>query len=157
MRGKVDFGLYIFIPVGITPAYAGKRSLDRPGYSFFEDHPRVCGEKLKLIAAAILVLGSPPRMRGKDERNAKDRAAVGITPAYAGKRTSERCRMRRSGDHPRVCGEKRNGCSYCYARRGSPPRMRGKDICLLDLNYTLGITPAYAGKRISGGAVCGRV
>ena len=32
-----------------------------------EDHPRVCGEKDLLMAAQNFKLGSPPRMRGKDD------------------------------------------------------------------------------------------
>ena len=50
---------------GITPAYAGKskrRALPAlsPG-----DHPRMCGEKRWKTAAALLMSGSPPHVRGK--------------------------------------------------------------------------------------------
>ena len=51
---------------GITPACAGKRSDFSPHGSKAEDHPRVCGEKLKFPLAfclirAIIVRQSFPR------------------------------------------------------------------------------------------------
>ena len=66
MRGKVfhkRIGLY---PTGITPAYAGKSSHLDKSFHGHRDHPRLCGEKLAMLAKLI----------GKK----------GITPAYAGKR-----------------------------------------------------------------------
>ena len=50
-------------------------------------------------------------------------------------------------DHPRVCGEKLRCCMRWQIRRGSPPRMRGKDAKVLIMLPLRGITPAYAGKR----------
>ena len=45
MRGKVLSGLATWLPIGITPAYAGKRR-KRPEHAVKPwDHPRVCGEK----------------------------------------------------------------------------------------------------------------
>ena len=66
MRGKVAGRASRNLLAGITPAYAGKRR----GSSFctlpFRDHPRVCGEKVRLWTASWKASGSPPRMRGKD-------------------------------------------------------------------------------------------
>ena len=86
MRGK-DLVKFCLCPrFGITPAYAGKRlPLQRNGRRY-RDHPRVCGEKLKFIAAAFSMWGSPPRMRGKGSNLYVTSASSGITPAYAGKR-----------------------------------------------------------------------
>ena len=50
------------------------------------DHPRVCGEKVRLPHLVLNRLGSPPRMRGKGADLGRGRRALGITPAYAGKR-----------------------------------------------------------------------
>ena len=71
----------------ITPAYAGKRFSD--GYGFFSgwDHPRLCGEKLGRIPENSTIQGSPPPMRGKDVVTRLQAVELGITPAYAGKRT----------------------------------------------------------------------
>ena len=69
-----------------------------------------------------------------------------ITPAYAGKRTrTARSRTQRR-DHPRVCGEKTHKDMTTEDNMGSPPRMRGKDICVFVRIDCRGITPAYAGK-----------
>ena len=68
VRGKE---LHLFQRVsgkGITPAYAGKRR--RPAFLLggTQDHPRICGEKMNASVKAIELRGSPPHMRGKDER-----------------------------------------------------------------------------------------
>ena len=49
----------------ITPAYAGKRIKLRKRHSICGDHPRVCGEKLRIVEVGRVKEGSPPRMRGK--------------------------------------------------------------------------------------------
>ena len=107
MRGKVLFSHLTKWEEWITPAHAGKSF----SYFFctrcFRDHPRACGEKLRLHPAGLQLLGSPPRMRGK----VMDafRKAFGIQ------------------DHPRACGEKNFERHSVQAVLGSPPRMRGKD------------------------------
>ena len=65
MRGKVLRHVFQRHRPGITPAYAGKRSLRLPYSVRQQDHPRLCGEKLQALIAAL------PSIR--------------ITPAYAGK------------------------------------------------------------------------
>ena len=50
-------------------------------------------------------------------------------------------------DHPRVCGEKIEVSLTVSYVQGSPPRMRGKATRLASTARSLGITPAYAGKR----------
>ena len=49
MRGKVFFANATINPVGITPAYAGKRYHDWAEPTWIGDHPRICGEKTKKI------------------------------------------------------------------------------------------------------------
>ena len=92
---------------GITPAYAGKRRCQGRFRKIYKDHPRVCGEKCVYRAAQHRGLGSPPRMRGKVPVFAGGNLARGITPAYAGKSRKAHFAAADSGDHPRVCGEKR--------------------------------------------------
>ena len=48
----------------------------------------MCGEKLDHEVFALLDLGSPPHVRGKDETYRKNRVVRGITPACAGKRAA---------------------------------------------------------------------
>ena len=52
-------------------------------------------------------------------------------------------------DHPRVGGEKPTSCAPCPGQSGSPPRGRGKGCSRPAKNLNLGITPAWAGKRMS--------
>ena len=86
MRGKdVAFDLCRLI-IGITPAYAGKRNFFDFEVFKFEDHPRLCGEKLEKSLKFLYLAGSPPPMRGKVLEGADEQE---------GKR-----------DHPRLCGEK---------------------------------------------------
>ena len=127
MRGKVFDADYSILRSGITPAYAGK-SYTRTCYAYnVRDHPRVCGEKISSVQTENTQEGSPPRMRGKAVYKDIKRAAAGITPAYAGKSVPLRPFAVVSGDHPRVCGEKKAYISQSSSRPGSPPRMRGKD------------------------------
>ena len=111
------------------------------------DYPRVCGEKSRCGTFALQIPGSPPRVRGKVFGQNFQYFPSGITPACAGKRKQEHGQKNRSGDHPRVCGEK---CA-CTAKPmplwGSPPRMRGKVPTIPVSIHSLGITPACAGKR----------
>ena len=90
------------------------------------DHPRVCGEKRFSAVFQRAMSGSPPRMRGKEDRVLRGVLRVGITPAYAGKRDILNFTHDFTGDHPRVCGEKYMGVPTKVKKPGSPPRMRGK-------------------------------
>ena len=146
MRGK-GFHAPGKVPLaGITPAYAGKSQGDGGGDKVKQDHPRVCGEKVKAYVKIAHFMGSPPRMRGKAVDAGHAQGAVRITPAYAGKSRAISASKRAIKDHPRVCGEK-HPCRICRkARLGSPPRMRGKVATSSKIFYKFRITPAYAGK-----------
>ncbi len=148
MRGKASLPQLLLLPVGITPAYAGKRSRQASCRCRSGDHPRVCGEKEKMRLPVLPEKGSPPRMRGKVHDVPCLDLHVGITPAYAGKRSVKRFSLAASWDHPRVCGEKPINSSGREPIPGSPPRMRGK-VCFFMISTPMsGITPAYAGKRL---------
>ena len=87
-------------------------------------------------------------MRGKGIKQRDSRVAMRITPACAGKSHSTAVPTVRCGDHPRVCGEKRQCYFVGVATPGSPPRVRGKETALRNLSRNMGITPACAGKSI---------
>ena len=112
----------------------------------YRDHPRVCGEKLRKTAVSVRELGSPPRMRGKEEEGELSARKDRITPAYAGKSYTRTCYAYNVRDHPRVCGEKVGMGYRGKAPVGSPPRMRGKVYAHRSARVRCGITPAYAGK-----------
>ena len=106
MRGKVLYKGGAKVNGGITPAYAGKRFLLSVSFLLLTDHPRLCGEKAKLLICHITQRGSPPPMRGKGFYRGFRSFSDGITPAYAGKRDKALDGVRRARDHPRLCGEK---------------------------------------------------
>ena len=85
MRGKVFEQVYTRIPFRITPAYAGKRCSARTPTFRTWDHPRMCGEKFSNASVVWSLTGSPPRVRGKEERRKARATGLRITPAYAGK------------------------------------------------------------------------
>ena len=85
VRGKVGAQKISALLPRITPACAGKSSGVSFRYLSREDHPRVCGEKLRLLWLLWLLWGSPPRVRGKGHHLPTAAPARGITPACAGK------------------------------------------------------------------------
>ena len=88
MRGKVPKNVYRARSTRITPAYAGKRSTSKPKRSPQQDHPRLCGEKFSESLQTLVMIGSPPPMRGKVVETLDKALDGGITPAYAGKRST---------------------------------------------------------------------
>ena len=129
MRGKEGRIAIWACMTGITPAYAGKRTLFCLAGRRNRDHPRVCGEKIASWTVCRVSMGSPPRMRGKEDKKEPLCGSFGITPAYAGKSDAACIHGAVVGDHPRVCGEKWPAALYEEMERG--------------------ITPAYAGKSFS--------
>ena len=130
----------------ITPACAGKRWLYISLDLLAGDHPRVCGEKATAAGFNLRDVGSPPRVRGKGKSRRIPALQGGITPACAGKRTFAFSGSDVVKDHPRVCGEKSDGKIPADEQQGSPPRVRGKVIKLIEIRHNLRITPACAGK-----------
>ena len=150
MRGKEQRGHQGGRRPGITPAYAGKRIPTSRQIVLNRDHPRVCGEKRAPGGRRGNCVGSPPRMRGKGPVDRDGGRDLGITPAYAGKRTTRPRRRAATWDHPRVCGEKYQQMCQTETAQGSPPRMRGKVPGDVPGGDGPGITPAYAGKSGTG-------
>ena len=146
VRGKGTLCTRWLAMVGITPACAGKSCWlgCRPGTG--RDHPRMCGEKVKMTAGLEDAKGSPPHVRGKGSGRRCTLLHAGITPACAGKRDALGNIAEGIGDHPRMCGEKRCWSSLRVSPRGSPPHVRGKVCNCQHSNSPIGITPACAGK-----------
>ena len=129
MRGKVWLSVSFGFTTRITPAYAGK--------SIFSSK------------AWRLANGSPPPMRGKGIIFHNITQILRITPAYAGKRIRRYNATGAARDHPRLCGEKCYFLTITTLDAGSPPPMRGKGKKTKCRHNGFGITPAYAGKRVS--------
>ena len=149
-RGRGKGGKVIFnqLPRGITPAWAGKSTAAKHCASGIRDHPRVGGEKLRLLVVTPGQKGSPPRGRGKAWLFPRLPAAHRITPAWAGKSWPFGDIHGLVRDHPRVGGEKTKVKRKSQGHWGSPPRGRGKaPVCSVEPSATR-ITPAWAGKRL---------
>ena len=107
------------------PAYAGNAAVLSKYSECPPVHPRVCGERIVVMALEAVPSGSSPRMRGTLARCADDRHSQRFIPAYAGNASR---RARRSGAnavHPRVCGERFFKKFSASRNGGSSPRMRG--------------------------------
>ena len=128
MRGKGVEAYKGSVLVGITPAHAGKSPVRSVSRKRYWDHPRACGEKIEEMLVIIQLIGSPPRMRGKESKCQRLYLRSGITPAHAGKSLLQG--------------------SLCRLFAGSPPRMRGKVLYMDCKNAFPRITPAHAGKSI---------
>ena len=148
MRGKEAVAWLKTQAGRITPAHAGKRSIQWVIRRQNKDHPRPCGEKHWRAAAENAGKASPPPMRGKVVAFSCVYASDGITPAHAGKSCTRATTRPRWQDHPRPCGEKTSKVSASVTIVGSPPPMRGKELIHYILTRPRRITPAHAGKSL---------
>ena len=114
------------VVMGIIPAGAGKSNPAVITTITKRDHPRGCGEKFAEGVYVASGKGSSPRVRGKAPTTESAGPRSGIIPAGAGKRRRLRCGRRRTGDHPRGCGEKTGSNRAQASSYGSSPRVRGK-------------------------------
>ena len=133
----------------LFPAHAGVILPHRwPSSPVRKDHPRMGGEKHPSRCPPLRPVGSPPHGRGKAQRLLSHSDPLGITPAWAGKSCTSSSRNLQIWDHPRMGGEKPADSCDCDVHTGSPPHGRGKAF-LAECRYSfVGITPAWAGKRL---------
>ena len=111
MRGKEVVHDQKDLHGGITPAYAGKSDFHDAHLRFFEDHPRLCGEKRIVQRYFVHSAGSPPPMRGK-----------GLNRAT---------RPTTCTDHPRLCGEKFILAVNVTLYSGITPAYAGKSMVII--------------------------
>ena len=148
MRGKQNSSCKKGSPRRITPAHAGKTRARASLLTEPTDHPRACGENVRMLRRPSRSVGSPPRMRGKRKRHSSSPHPLRITPAHAGKTEVFRYTHSSTPDHPRACGENLDACLLGRREAGSPPRMRGKLKRPIGNSSLFRITPAHAGKTL---------
>ena len=95
-----------------------------------------------------MLLGSPPRGRGKAFEESVMDYMGRITPAWAGKSILQTSTTKREKDHPRMGGEKSAALKSDTTATGSPPHGRGKADTRAFESAFPRITPAWAGKRL---------
>ena len=110
--------------VRITPACAGKTLVGWFVISLVRDHPRVCGKDPIDIVCTPTILGSPPRVRERHNKEERKMKIERITPACAGKTYLRTVAHDSPRDHPRVCGKDSARFSVIEIPSGSPPRVR---------------------------------
>ena len=146
VRGKPGGGPSRPGPVRLIPACAGKTEQGPRRRGRAGAHPRVCGENIRLFSRSAVQSGSSPRVRGKPQGRPMGGSAGGLIPACAGKTRWLRCWSRRTGAHPRVCGENKYTGEKYSTEDGSSPRVRGKRHHHTERKRTNGLIPACAGK-----------
>ena len=85
MRGRLTLAVRNGADVGTTPAHAGKTGFVVVALGAEGDHPRACGEDMRLCRNSRLCRGPPPRMRGRQVFMGVRITRTGTTPAHAGK------------------------------------------------------------------------
>ena len=146
MRGKHSNNTADNCNEGITPAGAGKTSVDVSATMYLTDHPRRCGENVTKFGMLTSLIGSPPQVRGKQEKMKILLTLLRITPAGAGKTNKMIFDELEVWDHPRRCGENAQALNDLDADKGSPPQVRGKQSFAVLPPLRTRITPAGAGK-----------
>ena len=134
----------------IIPACAGKSFSCVLLHTQKQDHPRMRGEKQRLITLQTQRLGSSPHARGKVYVSRTSTCAERIIPACAGKRNHRQPYMDDGKDHPRMRGEK--DCAEINEMHvgGSSPHARGKARADVEKELEGRIIPACAGKSCWG-------
>ena len=148
MRGKATVFRSTQCFARITPAYAGKSTRRTCRTPVTRDHPRLCGEKHLYGRNTDCRIGSPPPMRGKGPIQKKICKNRRITPAYAGKSGVYGGYLYIGGDHPRLCGEKRQILRQIHSVKGSPPPMRGKGLRQLSEMTSCWDHPRLCGEKV---------
>ena len=136
---------------GIIPACAGNTRSCRRACWPCRDHPRVCGEHLRLARVRSTMAGSSPRVRGTRRRERQSAWSAGIIPACAGNTSARTAVCMERRDHPRVCGEHDSAVWFDNWPQGSSPRVRGTRMAMREWLDLYGIIPACAGNTYIGG------
>ena len=95
-------------------------------------------------------------MRGKLWRPDGYKYISRFIPAHAGKTLNPVPAECRHSVHPRACGENHKHHYQLNGRRGSSPRMRGKQVVGVHVALDLRFIPAHAGKTRTPSTTCRR-
>ena len=112
------------------------------------DHPRACGANSFIRRFIVSLVGSSPRVRGKQHQIQSDDSLPRIIPARAGQTRARPVCTRSRTDHPRACGAN-TVSAFDYPREdGSSPRVRGKLARSAQVGHGVRIIPARAGQTV---------
>ena len=136
--------------MGSPPQVRGKRELPEGEPDRVWITPAGAGKTFTKSSRRQPCAGSPPQVRGKPNGGTGAATANRITPAGAGKTEVISIIFPLTQDHPRRCGENFMSVTKLRRSRGSPPQVRGKPTAATFNTLDKGITPAGAGKTLSG-------
>ena len=146
LRGKLDLLEPEDIFLGCIPAPAGETPVDHCGVPYPAVHPRACGGNQEVGAAAPLIPGASPRLRGKQLGAERGAGPARCIPAPAGETDEEDEDHPFSPVHPRACGGNGIGGVGAAARVGASPRLRGKPSPAESRSCDIRCIPAPAGE-----------
>ncbi len=129
----------------IIPACAGNASWKSAGASCSPDHPRMRGERRRVLPEQLVEAGSSPHARGTRPRTPSRCGVPRIIPACAGNALQAPRESRPSADHPRMRGERAIRCIRSRSCGGSSPHARGTPERVQDAPDARRIIPACAG------------
>ena len=110
----------------------------------------MCGEHTASFKRLTVRMGSSPHVRGACLSLAVSPRQRGIIPACAGSMRSWASRSAPARDHPRMCGEHKEGVDRKGGEVGSSPHVRGALAEVADRTGERGIIPACAGSIRAG-------
>ena len=126
MRGKPRTTIPTNCARGNIPAHAGKTGPSGTNPFDWSEHPRACGENVIVCYATGCILGTSPRMRGKQQLVSYTVRFDRNIPAHAGKTIIMLEQFKSLTEHPRACGENCGRGVVGMIFSGTSPRMRGK-------------------------------
>ena len=129
---------------GITSACAEQTCGMTIIRSIVGDHLRVCGADSVIAIDAMVVPGSPPRVRSRQRAKHYSIVRGGITSACAEQTAISAVSLGAARDHLRVCGADPGLPATPLTRSGSPPRVRSRPAGDRSGNCPAGITSACA-------------
>ena len=138
------------------PTYVGNMDT----FGFFRNrvavHPHVCGEHHRTAAAALVRVGSSPRMWGTYMDPRPGSKQYRFIPTYVGNMIHI-CKERRDVSvHPHVCGEHCSIRSAHAFAHGSSPRMWGTLLPVMLELVRFRFIPTYVGNIHTAGVSCSR-
>ena len=129
-----------------TPTCVGKTTGGTAATGSLRVHPHVCGEDLVNSTISNHIVGSPPRVWGRQRTAAKFPQNQRFTPTCVGKTSLGVQDRGLSRVHPHVCGEDASRHMTFSRQNGSPPRVWGRLSELERKVQGLGFTPTCVGK-----------
>ncbi len=148
VRGAHSVTYACFPTPGIIPACAGSTCLIRSLRLHRRDHPRMCGEHDVEAGQFKGYVGSSPHVRGARCGGRPIQGLRGIIPACAGSTTIASQLKLELWDHPRMCGEHKDGLIFVDLSSGSSPHVRGAPRNPAKRFRRPGIIPACAGSTV---------